>query len=831
MKKYSMFILLIFAITILSANVCWDNGSPLYEGNFIYSTHSTKTDANNLFITWVELDQGMRKLKLQKTDYEGVPIWQDPLTIDESEGFIAETDIIKSNNECCFIDVFYLNRTGRRFYKVNSSGFVLWENDYDGNHNDELLPLENGGIIHLRIINEEPILYLCGSYYDDQGLEIWDNLNLIELPIQSSNCEILIKEFIDNQLYVLIQIYDSLYFMKFEDTGELLYLSDPFIMQNNGYGKYMNNNFYVIFNDYDENELKMWYFDSDGNSLSGENPIVICSLGNYIYYKFVLDGETYFYCISDESGGIIELQKCDYEGNVLAESTINTLDYAYIQAYDQDQDFISISGYTDDEYQNYLIEINDSGASEPIFYLPEDLWTRGINDKYYIEDGYSMSGIFQGELQTISTLRKQDAVTEINTIREIEYEMIYPTLVKRTEGVAAYWSGMQNCIMIQLFNEAGEPQYETNGSALIEDAALFKIFDDVIYTYKIVYNDIEDIVTIDAFSLSGEPLWNSAEEFSIISGGHSNFGIVPFYSGYLFYTLTTLETWDDKRIELMYFDESGLLWNNTIVLNNGNVGTSGCLKIKGNNIIYKSSGIGYSQKINEDGTHENSILLAENSDLMQVYGNEDDFFLLTRDGTTAEREFHYFHEGNLMWEYPWVIYIGDYYCLKPIFAEDFFYLTGFNYPDSINVHQFDYDHNFIEQNSFSFTSYNPIVSSLHTYQKSEKFLFFINSMLANYENQFSYTIYDEAGNQLVPEFTETIMDRPHMEFIRDIEFVDENAYLLISCGYKPMEGEYERNYYVQKIDLSDFVDISNESIVNSNINLSVYPNPFNPSGA
>ncbi|MCK4311633.1 MAG: T9SS type A sorting domain-containing protein [Candidatus Cloacimonetes bacterium] len=621
--------------------------------------------------------------------------------------------------------------------------------------------------------------------------------------------------------------------MKFEDTGELIYLSESFSLTNSIYGKFMNNDFYVIFNDYDENELKMWYFDLDGNSLSGENPIVICSLGNYNYYKFILDGENYFYCISDESEGIIELQKCDYEGNVLAESTINTLVYAYILAYDQDQDFISISGYTeDDEYQNYLIEINDSGASDPIFYLPEDLITAWFCDKYYIENGFSMSGIVQGELKTISTLRKQDAVTEINTIREIEYEMIYPNLVKRTEGVAAYWySSVRNSIMIQLFNEDGEPQYETNGSVLIEDETNFTISDNVIYTYKIDYTgNTEDTVSINAFSLSGEPLWSSAEQFSIISGYRYITGIASFYNGHLFYAMTNLGVWPGgRRIELMYFDENGLIWDQAVFWDVSGSISYNSPQVKGNNLHYRCGDEVYSRKINEDGTYEEEILLADNSDLMQIYGNEDDFFVLTRDGITSEREFHYFHEGNLVWEEPWVIYIDDYRCLNPIFSEEFFYLTGFNYPDSINVHQFDYDHNFIEENSFSFTSYNPIVRTLHIYNKSEKFLFFINSRLANYENRFSYTIYDEAGNQLVPEFTETIMDRPHMEAIKDIEFVDENAYLLLSCGYKPMEGEYERNYYVQKIDLSDFVGISNENIANPNMNLSVYPNPFNPS--
>ena len=51
----------------------------------------------------------------------------------------------------------------------------------------------------------------------------------------------------------------------------------------------------------------------------------------------------------------------------------------------------------------------------------------------------------------------------------------------------------------------------------------------------------------------------------------------------------------------------------------------------------------------------------------------------------------------------------------------------------------------------------------------------------------------------------------------------------IACGYKPLEGEYERNYYIQKIDLSDYVHSGEDEIIPSERLLFCYPNPFNPS--
>ncbi|MDP8201708.1 MAG: T9SS type A sorting domain-containing protein [Candidatus Tenebribacter burtonii] len=486
--------------------------------------------------------------------------------------------------------------------------------------------------------------------------------------------------------------------------------------------------------------------------------------------------------------------------------------------------------YDEGEYQYNLIKIDENGASEPIIFLPENTGLRGSWDMYYIEDGFTISSIFQSYQQTISTIRKTNSSIEMVTIREIENMLIDPILVRRDNGISAYWYGRNSTIMTQQFNENGEPQYEENGSVLVENTFPFRIFNNVIYSYKIDYDN--DFAIIDAFNLDGESLWNSAEQFSLLPGGHCNFGILPFYNGYLFYTLTILETWNDKRLELMYFNENGLIWNNAIVLNNGNIGTIGsCLGIKGNNVFYRIGEEVYYQKLYEDGTYENSILLADNSDLMYAVGNEDDFFLLTRDGTTGNREFHYFHNGELIWDEPWSVYIGDYSCLKPIFEEDTFYLTGFDYPNQYNINNFDYEHNFMPENSFIYTPYNPILQTTYVYKNSEKFFFFISSMLSNFENQVSYTILDENGNQLIPEFAETVMDRIHIECIKDVEFIDENAYLLLACGYKPMEGEYERNFYIQKIDLSDYVGISDGEIIESNqiYCINAFPNPFNPS--
>jgi hypothetical protein len=223
-------------------------------------------------------------------------------------------------------------------------------------------------------------------------------------------------------------------------------------------------------------------------------------------------------------------------------------------------------------------------------------------------------------------------------------------------------------------------------------------------------------------------------------------------------------------------------------------------------------------------------LLAANSDFYGTYGTEDDFLVKTHIHNDTENALYYFHAGESMWNDPLYVSEDRYYGLQAFFAADHFYLTGFNYVDSVEVHQFDLEKNFIAENSFGFNLVNPHTHVISTYHKSDNFIFFISGSNAQYDHEFSYTIYDEAGNQLVAEFEETLMNRPNNEYIQNIEFDGNNAYLDLTTGIKIEEGYYERNHYLQKIDFSEFVGTIDDEVNLTDISYSIraYPNPFNP---
>ncbi len=805
-------------MNILIADVCWGNGVPLYEGNFIYREKSTVTPMGNIFITWAELDNDYRKLKLQKTNSVGEPIWAEPITIDQND-FMLETNITKSDIDGCFINAYDQSRSNQKLYKIDNNGNVLWQYSHDASYCINLLPLDNGGILKTEIIDIDNTYYLEGSYLSDSGAVFWENVQLYEFEV--NNPKILEQQFVDGYFYFLLSEGDNCFIIKVNEEGELLSQSDSFSIGYYVSAKFINNSFFVFYLNFDTDNLEMHNFDLTGTSLLIEDPKIIC---NTYYWKaddFTFS-DNYFYAIVTNANGYLVFHKCNFEGEILNTFTHNSeVSYHNLQVCDQEVDFVSCYRYIP-TFDAYLLTLNENSISEPIHYLPENS-TNYWGEKYYLDDNFSFAGYCNIGDKEIYTMRKTENTTIVNTIRDIEYEIIRPELEMKNSSLAAFWhSSEDDAIMIQEYDESGNPQYSANGDVLIEGYNNFFIIEDKIITIDDTLTNLNNIMK--CYDFDGEHLWS--EQFA---GALSDHHIYPFYDGYLFICKEIIHDPTQHILKFIAFDENGLLWPESVTLDITDPVTFGDIKMKGNVLFFRSYHTVYYVSINSNGTYTQPQILADNSDMIFTNGDENNFFAITRDGITSLREFHYFQDANLIWDDAWEVYIGDYGNLHTIFEDDGFYLIGFNYPDSVNIDKFDYEHNLIEESSFDYTSQNPIISRFDVFKQSNKFIFVFNSMLSNYDIQFSYMITDSIGNVLVPEFYETIMEREMMEFSGNTIFTDDCVYMPIACGYKPFEGEYQRNYYVQKIDLSDYVEAENEIILQAETKCVCYPNPFNPS--
>ncbi|KQC09013.1 MAG: hypothetical protein APR54_13145 [Candidatus Cloacimonas sp. SDB] len=821
MKKVLVIISLIMIVNILIGEVCWENGVPLYEGNFIYREKSISTSASNIFITWAELDNGYRKLKLQKTDSTGEPIWTDPITIDQNEQFLLENNIIASEDDGCFINAFYQNRSNQKLYKIDSNGNLLWQHSHNSSYAVNLLPLANGGVIKSEIDHIDNCYYLKCSYIDDSGEMLWDNDQLYNFQSWNSE-EILEQQYVNGFFYFLLTEENHSFILKVNEAGEVVNQSDTFSSGYYNSAKFINNSFFVFYLNPDTSDLEMHNLDLDGNSILNEDPKIICDTHNWKADQFTFS-ESYFYAIISNANEHLVFHKCDFEGDILNTFThANEFSSYNIEVYDQEVDFISYCTYAP-TFDAYLLKLNENSISEPIYYLPENS-TNYWGEKYFLDDNFSFVGIGNSSNKEIYTMRKTENSTIVYTIRDIIYEIINPTITMKNSNLASYWHSYDNnAIMIQEYDNAGNPQYQENGEVLIEGINYFRIIEDRIFTLE--YSENNSNIMMSCYNLAGENIWS--DQFA---GTQHDFHIYPFYDDYVFICKEIiLEPTQQHILKFIAFDEDGLLWSEAVTLDITEPSTFGDIQMKGNVLFFRSYHTVYCVSVNSDGTYTQPQILADNSDMLYTYGNEDNFLTVTRDGITSLREVHYFQNGNLMWDNAWEVFLGDYGNLHTLFEEDGFYLIGYNYPDSINIDKFDYNHNLIVESSFDYTSQNPIISGFNFFKQSDKYIFVINSMLSNYDNQFSILISDVNGNILVPEFSEIIMERDNMEYIRSTLFVDNCLYMPIACGYKPLEGEYERNYYMQKVDLSDYVEAGEIGVITSKISLSCYPNPFNPS--
>ncbi len=822
MKKVILLALIVVISTILFADVSWGNGVPLYEGNYINCIHSARISENNLFLTWLEADSGVWKIELLKTDSTGNPIWQEPITISEQYHSTSEPKIIHSENGDNFIA--YYDYSNLVIYKVDDSGTILWNNSVDG-YNYNFSTPENGGIMCLKIKNIDNSKYLCGSYLSSQGEVIWNNKLLVNLPVQTGLSKVISYKFINNQLSVIVKIGSTIYFMSFDENGNLIYLSNNYEVTFHGDAKLMNDKFYYVFNDTNDNELKMWTFDLDGNSLSGENPFSLHTLNGYMY-EHLFNNNGHFYCLG-ENNSQKKVLLIDYSGSFLSEYDFTvSANSPDIQYFDQDADFISVSWVEDFHNKNSIIQLNDSGISDPINFNFDYLGSGCfMPDKFYLGNGYTMVGIKLMPESKIVTFRCDESPSVITYIKDIEVDDIMPTLANYPNGISAFWySGNHRAIMKQSYDHYGQPQYDENGSIILETNDRFYVSDNSLFCFQT--NNEENTASIQRYDFFGNLAWQNPIQLTLSNEYHFYTGIKDFYSGYLLYTITAQENSDGKVIELNYFNNDGLVWDNPVEINidySPNIFYRRFL-FKGKNLIYQSNDIIHCLEINEDGSIEHDFTIANNSPYITVLGDDNDFFIYATGESDSESNLYYFHNGTKVWDEPMTYTHGSVY--PPMFDESGFYLTDVDFQHTLNVNYFDYDKNYIAEKSFNYSDSS--FGSVSPYIKGNYLIFFNVNHLSGNDAPISYLVYNKIENHFIFDTPVPITEREDVERLNSIKFDDNFAYLEFNTGYQYDEGDYLRDHYIQKVDFTSLVGNNNEVAEHSDYELSNYPNPFNP---
>ncbi len=808
MKRITLFLLLMVVTSALLAEVCWGNGSTMYQGTFIYNAKSIVTQDNDLYLCWAEKEDGIRKLKLQKTDYNGNPLWTQPQTLVESSSYMGVLGIYLAGQNTIYLRSYNEEIDGYMLYCLNFDGVVQWQTELPGNFKKQVV-LDDGSIIIFHDYYD-----LHASYYNAQGAVIWDN---ILLPGISSGSTVEAVVVIDDFLRVVSLKDQNISLHVYDSAGNQTAHSTQYFTSAIHETKFMDGKFYTFFPE--EDLLKMWCLDENGFSLTGDEPQALCTLDHGFYTQYMA-GNGYFYGVNDDDEDFLAIQKFDYSGNSLASYIYPNGSSDMWIAYDQEDDFIAVYQEENGEYLNYILPVTADGFGNTVEF--NNFLFEGV---HAIQNGYTWCGAESSGTEALVAERADGTVNHTEILRQNEKDLFTPRLVKETDGLSVYWSSnSRDSLMTQKYNESGQPQYQANGKAILPVVDSWYADDTILFSYGSKYNPSgPDTLFIQAYNTDGTPLWPEAYEYVLDYNYLDEFTVSPFYDGYVFYGMG----YGDEVTDLIMIKilPSGPAWNQPLIQP---MPLWSCTPyIQSNTLFYSQDSLTKAIcAIQEDGTLGQPLLVnAYPNPLFQ--GDETDAFAIYKED--EEYKIYYLHEGQIVWQTPLIVDYGNYTYLQVSATEDGVTIAGYEYGVAVHVTTYDLQQNPIPSQSFTYTSLNSQIYELRMMRNDDVVVLCFASQSSDV--QFTYAILAPDGTVQQPESAEPLMSRPDMEHIEDMVVTDDAIYLALSCGYKPFEGEFEREHFVQKIDITTLVGTDPQVVPPSQdvFSMQVHPNPFNPS--
>jgi len=96
------------------------------------------------------------------------------------------------------------------------------------------------------------------------------------------------------------------------------------------------------------------------------------------------------------------------------------------------------------------------------------------------------------------------------------------------------------------------------------------------------------------------------------------------------------------------------------------------------------------------------------------------------------------------------------------------------------------------------------------------------------DDNIEYMIVDKNGEILVNADENVFSNLNGYQHIENYFVKDGYVYALFSVSFGHENEYYENNFYLQKIDISDYVDTNDNIIPVTEFTVNAYPNPFNP---
>jgi outer membrane protein assembly factor BamB len=809
MKRLTLCAILFVVASVLVADVCWGNGTPLYQGDYINYTSQIVAEDNAIYVLWTQKHQEVHKLMMHKVDYQGNPLWTEAVTIDQSGEYIGGSIEVAACG-CVFVTAHRYETSGYMMYKLDADGNVIWQHQFDYTIS-QVLALNDGGIIYFSQHNP-----VHATWIANDGTIVWNNTVLSQT---NGDVGCALAEFINGKIHIIDQDNEYIRLISYNQDGSLHLASPQYTFSVYGSVKSMNGNVYAFFEK--DLQIKMWMLDTNGYSLTGVDPISLFGCAHYTRVA-CLDGDDGFSLVQEYPDDDIHLWMYAYDGTLLHSETYGNGNTLIRKACDQDVDFVSALYYQDDHEHNLILPISTNGFDDPI--VLQDFPAGIVSGMHSIQNGFTWVGLQNRGSRALSVARIEDGTVSMNTLCANDNDSIHPQLVKSDDGLNVYWySASHDSLMMQQYNENGQPQLEVNGAGILPGGENYYVDDQIILTYDITESADEILIKIKAFIPDGSPCWEY--EYGLDYADITSAEIVPFYDGYIFCGAgTDYGVSDLIFIKLM---PSGPAWSEPIIhpLPWGTYG----LHVQGNLLFYTVYPANkYMCAINDDGSLQQEVFLG-NSFNDRYLGNEVDFFVVCP--ATEVYDIYYFHEGEMVWQTPLTVDAVSYNDLQVSFVNGTVTIAGFGHYSTVHVATYDLQQNSIPSRSFIYNALHYEINDLTMICSDDAVVLCFASREFGDETQFTYAVFAPDGTVLQPETAEPLMDRDYMARIHDVVFTDDSIYLALSCEL--YIGDYwdECDFYMQKVDIASIVGASPHIApsVQDGCTLQAYPNPFNPS--
>ncbi len=836
LKKTIIIALFVLIVIAYAQNIFWGDGLNILKGNYLFYYESVKTSNDEVVVCWSEADNINRTIKMQKILNNDELAWENPLTIiDENLPTLCH-EIVESSDGNIFVQTKNSFEPDiNRIYKISNQGEMLWseEIDPDNNYLNGTIADDNGGIYLLYRHYEDGLNTIVTNHIYHDGISLQHNEITLYSAEVSCGLDYYDLKIMNNNLYLFFESNDLFYVHLYDENGNEIW-DEPIQIGEIIYGKpiikYFQNKIYTLWKN---SAIYLQAFDESGISLNAGEPILIHNDTGF-RKDLILKDETLNILICDYGQtSNIHYYNIASNGEIINSSdySIPLISYPPSAFIDEDRDFI-ISKNSDggSQYHYVAYEILENSIDmNPVQIddITENTYFRNIyfnNEKFVLlsnpanyEDLYYKTSSATGLDIETRLIRKV-----INYVKDADLYLV-------DDALAFFWTGKgdNHKLYQNIISSDGVIQYDNNGFEIVDLDGKYNCKQHICGDKSVVvtseYDDEYEINTsfFQEFNLEGLPI--TEEIFFNESVDIADIGIITgdnsFY--YIYKTYPNEENFQD--ITSIYKIQNGsFCWEEPIIL-------EGYLGGIINDLIIYSSSIWpgndiYCTTFDENGILENTTEICTSTYYPQLYIYDHFSNTVVAWKTNYDADIQILNEnGEPIWENPLELE-----GFNEIIAEDNRITILHNsFNSSIEFSAYDFEKNLLEEHCFEIEC-DEMITDFAIEKINDLFVIVAVVRYSSNDREIQYSVIDELGNTLFDFCEDTFCN---VEFPSEIDQIikkDQVLYILFHNKFYAYDCESEKNYFIQKMDFTDFTNSDNNNLIKPVLTTIAYPNPFNP---